>query len=363
MTVLEKSTLPEDFCAEIARLHRADFRILPLGGGTDGKAPMVAAWAHKQLSLAQIFGPMHRSGLAMYGICLDDCVVVDCDTDDPELVADLEARFGPSPVHVKTPRGLHLYYRAAGDVPNLHGEGLPVDIKMGPHNYVVGPLSQRPDGGFYEPVKGLLGIDALPCIRGASVANTAPILTGQRHVELVKQAMLMVEMVDDEKELLANLAGIRDEWCADPDTVPDSELASIAGWAWKCRLENRIFGNRDSAFLVHRPALDALRGLPNGTDAIALLVLLTDQHGHSPAKRFPLDFDAMREAGLINLSLRRLRAARRSLEAVGLLRLVGKHRAGSNPQVFVLTRVLPAAFDAENVSDLQNTGPGYRRKK
>jgi len=38
-------------------------------------------------------------------------------------------------------------------VPNLGGEGLPVDIKTGARRYVVGPLSVRPDGGFYDPVK------------------------------------------------------------------------------------------------------------------------------------------------------------------------------------------------------------------
>jgi hypothetical protein len=61
--------------------------------------------------------------------------------------------FCASPVHVKTPRGMHLYYRAGGAVPSLRGEGLPVDIKIGARSYVVGPLSQRSDGGLYCPVR------------------------------------------------------------------------------------------------------------------------------------------------------------------------------------------------------------------
>ena len=97
-------------------------------------------------------------------------------------------------------------------------------------------------------------------------------------------------------------------------------------------------------------ALDALRGQANGADAIALLVLLEDQHGHHPGKRFPLDFDAMRAAGLLNLSKPRLRAARRALEGAGLLRLASKHRAGSRPQTFVLTRMHASKADAENLS-------------
>ena len=162
----------------------------------------------------------------------------------------------------------------------------------------------------------------------------------------------MVELVDSADELKANLAGIRDDWCVDPATFPDSELASIASWAWNRRLENRIYRGRGSAFPVQRNALDALRGLPNGADAIALLVLLEDQHGHSPGKRFPLDFEAMRTAGLLNLSKPRLRAARRTLEGAGLLRLVGRHRAGSVPQTFALTRPHPGIGSAVNVQSM-----------
>jgi integrase len=100
---------------------------------------------------------------------------------------------------------------------------------------------------------------------------------------------------------------------------------------------------------MHRLAVDALRGLTNGADAIALLVLLVDQHGHSPGKRFPLDFAAIRAAGLLNLSIPRLRAARRTLEDTGLLRLVGKHRAGSRRQTYVLTRMHPDLVSTDNL--------------
>ncbi len=351
MAALRESTLPDAIRNEVARLKRAGFPLLPLGGA-DGKAPLLRAWAGPGLSLARILAPMHRTGSQAFGVRLDGLAVVDCDSDDSALVAQIEARFGQSPVHVKTPRGRHLYYRAAGAVPNLRGEGLPVDIKTGARSYVVGPLSLRPDGGFYDPVKGRLGIDALPPLRAAATPMAAPILTGHRHVELVKEAMRMVELVDNAAELQANLAGIRDDWCVDPVTMPDSELRDIAGWAWKCRLENRIYRGRDSAFPVQRLALDALRGHANGADAIALLVLLEDQHGHSPGKRFPLGFDAMRAAGLLNLSKPRLRAARRTLEGAGLLRLVGFHRAGSNPQTFTLTKPLPSMAGAGNVQPM-----------
>ena len=353
MTAQRASALPDYIRNEVARLKGAGFPLLPLGG-VDGKAPLSKAWAGPGLTLARVLAPMHRTGSQAYGVRLDGLAVIDCDSDDSALVAQMEARFGQSPVHIKTPRGRHLYYRAAGAVPNLRGEGLPVDIKTGARSYVVGPQSLRPDGGFYEPVKGLLGKDTLPALRIAANPMSAPILTGHRHVELVKEAMRMVELVDSIDELQANLVGIRDDWCVDPATMPDSELHGISAWAWTCRLENRIYRGRDSAFPVQRLALDALRGLSNGADAIALLVLLEDQHGHTTGKRFPLDFDAMRAAGLLNLSKPRLRAARRALEGAGLLRLVGKHRAGSKPQTFVLSRPQPAVGGAINVQPMPN---------
>lgn len=357
MTALRVSTLSEPLRTEMARLKGAGHQLLPLGGGVDGKAPLLRAWAGFSLTLGMILAPMYRASSTAYGVRLDGLAVIDCDDDDSALVAQMEARFGQSSVHVKTPRGRHLYYRAGGMMPNLRSEGLPVDIKTGPRSYVVGPLSLRPDGGFYEPVKGLLGKDALKPLRVPTGPVSDPILTGHRHVELVKEAMRMVEFVNDADELQANLAGIRDDWCVDPTTMPDSELAGIAGWAWKCRLENRIYRGRDSAFPMQRRALDALRSQANGADAIALLVLLEDQHGHHPGKRFPLDFDAMRAAGLLNLSKPRLRAARRTLEGAGLLRLVGRHRAGSVRQTFALTRSHPGRGGAVDVQPLHKARP------
>lgn len=336
--------LPVDFTNELARLVRAGFPLLPLGGGDDGKAPLLRAWAGPALPLARILAPLYRSGLMVYGIRLDGLAVVDCDDDSADLVTQLEARFGPSPVHVTTPRGRHLYYHATGKPPNLRAEGLPVDIKTGARAYVVGPWSMRADGGRYRPAKGVLGVDALPPLRMAQSPRHAAqeaIPVGHRHVMLVQEAVAMVEYVDSAEELEANLAAVRDDLCDDASTMPDSEVKAIAAWAWRARLENRIFRGRDSAISLHRLALDTLRRCENEADAIALYVLLLDMHGHTPGKRFALDFKAMRASGLTRLSVPRLRAARRTLEAVGLARQVCKHRAGSVHQSFTLARLRP----------------------
>ena len=185
---------------------------------------------------------------------------------------------------------------------------------------------------------------------GRGQADVAPV--GHRHVRLVREAIAMVEYVDSAGELAANLEAVRDDLCADAATMPDDELRGIAQWAWECRLSNRIYRGRDSAVSVNRQALDALRRWNNEADAIALYVLLTDMHGHAPGKRFALDFRAMRASDLTRLSVPRLRAARRTLQAVGLLRLVGNHRAGSVHQTFALAHLRPGLGDTPNVVPL-----------
>lgn len=358
MNAQAKSSLPDHIRNEVARLKGAGFPLLPLGGGEDGKTPLTRAWAGPAMPLAQVLAPMHRTGSRAYGVRLDGLAVIDCDSADPALVADLEARFGPSPVHVRTPRGMHLYYRAVGPVPNLRGEGLPVDVKTGGRAYVVGPLSERRDGGLYVPERGLLGVDVLPLLRPVSgpLATSAAVPTGQRHNTLVKEAIRMVEYVDSAGELADNLCALRDDLCGDPATMPDSELGAIATWAWKRRLEGRIYKGRDSEVRVNRLALDALVPLANGPDALALLVTLIDRHGHAPGKRFSLSHGAMRKAGLTSLSRPRFLAARRALEGAGLLRLAQTHRAGSRAQAFVLTRLRPQGIEAVNVVDVAAQG-------
>ena len=125
MTALRVSTVSEPIRNEMARLKAAGHHLLPLGGGADGKAPLLRAWAGPGLTLGRILAPMHRAGSTAYGVRLDGLAVIDCDSDDSALVAQMEARFGVSPVHVKTPRGRHLYYQAGEAVPNLRSEGLP----------------------------------------------------------------------------------------------------------------------------------------------------------------------------------------------------------------------------------------------
>lgn len=344
---------------QMAQLHGRGFSLLPLGKGADGKSPLLGFSSAQRIPLARVLAPMHRTGSSCYGIRLGGLAVIDCDTDDPALVADMEARFGASPVHVKTPRGRHLYYRAdVRTFPNLRGEGLPVDIKRGPSSYVMGPGSVRPDGGEYVPAKGALGMDVLPEIQLTSARQpitrtSGRIETGGRNYALTVAAVQMVETVEDTDELFGNLQFIRDDECEDPATVSDGELRKIADWAWSKRLEGKVYRDRDSEFRLHRTALDALKGLPNASDAIALFVMLQSLHGHIPGKAFALSHEGMRISGRTDLSERRFLAARRALEGAGLLQVANNHRAAHYSRTYRLKRLHPGIATATNVAQLR----------
>lgn len=334
---------------EIVRLNRLGFSLVPLGGGDDGKSPLTSFKGGDRIPVRQVLGILHGRNSATYGIRLSGLAVIDCDDNDPELVQQMEARFGTSAVHVATPRGIHLYYLSGSDqVPNLRADGLPVDIKQGASSYVVGPHSIRPDGGRYRPIKGVLGVDDLSqIISGATAVRTKPavIPSGNRNRELTKSAIVMVEAVEGPDELYSNLAFIRDHLCEDPSSLSDDELHRIAEWAWIKRLEGNVYHDRNSEFRISRVALDRLATFNNASDALALFVVLQSNHGHIAGKTFVLDHKAMLGAGHTSLGRRRFEAAKKTLLSAGLLGIAKEYSAGHSRRHYRLLRFSPVLQD------------------
>ena len=104
MSALRNPEVPLPLIDEIVRLYRAGFSLLPLGR-TDGKAPLCRYRPDVRLPLGRILAPMHRAGSSTYGVRLAGLVVVDCDEDSPELVQQIEARFGRPPCMSKRREG------------------------------------------------------------------------------------------------------------------------------------------------------------------------------------------------------------------------------------------------------------------
>ena len=92
---------------------------------------------------------------------------------------------------------------------------------------MVGPLSQRRDGGFYAPAKGLLGMDSLPLLRAPAAPGARLMQEGARHAAMVKEAIAIVEHVASPEELTLRLTALRDGLCETPVTMPDSELTAM----------------------------------------------------------------------------------------------------------------------------------------
>lgn len=351
-----KPKLVDGITNEISRLFGAGFKLLPLGGGQDGKKPLRKFSG--DLSLAQILGPMYGANSSCYGVRLDGLAVIDCDVSDQSLIDDLQERFGSSPVQVSTPRGVHLYYRSNGiKFPDLRSEGLQVDIKRGLNSYVVGPQSIRPNGGEYIPLKGTLGVTTLSLMRLKTDLHTVSadraIPKGSRNRRICKYAIEMVESVDNEDELFGNLLFIRDNECEESSTIPDTELRKIANWAWTKRLDGKVYHSQNSDFPINRQSIERLRGASNYSDTVALFVTLQSQHGHIKGKTFALNHERMLTCKLTDLSRRRFKAAIETMLSVGLLAIAKEYSTGRFARTYRLTQI---KTDHPNIHELhENT--------
>ena len=340
-------SIPPELSGEMVRLHGAGFTLIPLGG--DGKSPL-CAFAERKPTLSQTLGLMRARQSLAYGVRLDGVMVVDADEMNGEIDDEIDARFGPASVKTATPRGRHHFYCDPGSAPNLRGEGLLIDIKRGANSYVVGPGSVRPDGGEYVGIHGRLGVSVLTPPK-AQPKGKAQVQRGERHGYLVKRARAYVELVDSCAELTANLMHDRDAHCeTGGDPMSDTEVVNIAEWAWGKRLEpGGLYEGRSSKFKVSRDAMDHLLPRQGGAEAFALYTVLQSAHGHAPGKTFNLNFEGMKNAGLIGFGRPRYENARQQLLESGLLRKAGGYKPGERAQRYQLGLLTPPSDEAESL--------------
>ncbi|MFC1934648.1 bifunctional DNA primase/polymerase [Chloroflexota bacterium] len=97
----------------VLELCKLGFTVLPSGGGSSGKAPLVKwkAWQDKVPDEQQLRSWHKRYKPSLWGIVTNSKVAV-IDADTPGARAKLEAEIG-SP-HVLTPRGAHWYIDTTG---------------------------------------------------------------------------------------------------------------------------------------------------------------------------------------------------------------------------------------------------------
>lgn len=341
---------------EIQRLHEESFSLIPL----KEKEPSVRFADRSRLPVEIVLKRMEKERSQTYGVRLDGLVVIDIDDDasGESLLAEMQNRFGPCGVIVRTSRGYHLYYLHRGwPLPDLRSEGLNVDVKSGPNQYVVGPGSVRPDGAVYDPIKGQLSWDDLTEIHGLSAPKEPAtqrhrtgssvkrsfdglVPVGGRNNHLVSYGLTMIETTASYDVLYQNLIHERDDACQNPDSFPDKEVQKVTTWLWEKRCKNELYRNGRSAFRVRRDAYGLIKG---DTAATALYVLLCDAHGHLPGKMFCLCHTGMKQSGVTDLGRRAFHTALKRLVEVGLLQVAKQHRAGCNKRQYRLSHPSPKA--------------------
>ncbi|MER8626337.1 bifunctional DNA primase/polymerase [Mesorhizobium sp. M1143] len=325
----DPNAIPAETLAEMVRLYRAGFSLLPLGG-EDGKAATFIFKDRARVPLLSVQNRMLASKSKAFGIRLDGMLVVDVDTDTPEATDYVRKHFGLSPVQTKTGRGRHYFFQYTGKpLPSVQLPGIEIDFKVGGNEYVVGPESIRVDGIKYVPVIRLISIAALPSFvdqRGAErhTTWTGKIPVGKRNKTLFNKALEYARYIATYDDLLADLLALRTIILELPSDFPDSEVKKIARSVWKYKVTNNLWEGRNSVVKIRRDIIERLLQRDHGCDAFSLFSLLQSKHGHIPGKLFGIVPDAMARARLIPLGRNSVIRARDILIEEGLLARAGK---------------------------------------
>jgi hypothetical protein len=338
----------EPFCT-MEVLHNQGFSLIPLGGGSDGKSPLVKFAGRKRLPLDVVTKQMQSKNSEMYGVRLPGLVVIDCDTDNQATTDFVKSEFGHSNFQVKTPRGRHHYFKASKTKlkNKIKFPKIDIDVKTGEGSYVTGPGSIRPDRGVYshDVCAHINIIKTLPPLLSdnpidQSLSVSAKIPVGSRFKEVFfPKAIEYAPAIDSEQELFENLRSLVDLECEDPETVTDSEIWSVAKWAWDKRLKNELWGGEKSVAKIYDHEVDLLLSRPNGTDGLALLYKLHHFHAVHPGKRFALCTRSMAEANTIpGWSEWKFRKAKDALLQAGLISQVKKGGGYAGPNLYQLQR-------------------------
>lgn len=315
-------------------IHAAGLNPLPIWSGAKQPAVKWRHWQDKRMpaGLVERFRCSHADaniGTTTGGI--SGVLVVDVDAVDESLWEQCIARFGDTPLKVRTGSGkLHLWYAAPTGVRNAQRiDGMPVDIR-GDGGVVVLPPSLRDGGGEYQWMEGHLGlvkklplpkVGALPAPR--SVASSRPgsgargithpgAGVGERNTALFRKLLLVATACRSWEELLERARDWND---ALEEPLGGAEVDRTAASVWRYKVEGTLLtpGGAGNILIPRQAVAELAIGEP---DSVALLALLRLHHA-GRRDSFILSVRAM--AASISWSERRLRHARQVLVDHGLL--------------------------------------------
>lgn len=148
-----KNSSPKVFGDNAERMAGLGLAVVPIG---HNRKPLVAGfskWSHRP-SQHVVAGWAQKYPDANVGILPGLSGLWVADVDSADQVTEVEGLLGPTPLHVITSRGAHLYYaRPCERVPGtLRRYGLNVDLKAG-NSVVIAPPSIHESGHRYRHKK------------------------------------------------------------------------------------------------------------------------------------------------------------------------------------------------------------------
>jgi hypothetical protein len=332
------------FCQPIYAAHGiATFPVVIEG---DDKRPAVHHYARMGLRASRQLAERFRHA-PIFGFMAgarSKKTLIDVDTSDERVVADMLDRHGTTPVIARTLRGhFHLYFKHAGEGRHIRPfEGIPVDVLGG--GVVVAPPSQSQSGAYQFVQGGFADLDRLPTIRnldlgvndnaerGRSKSGLASdaerVAKGARKNALWRYCMLVAPTCANADALLElAIAYAATALSPIPEPVSDKDIrrAVMSAWERETRGENFVGQGRHVVL-----SFDSLDRLADDPDALSLL--LNIKRHHWSRDRFALSH-AM--APKIGLSRERfLRARARLLDAEELVCLHPGGRGPNDPALY-----------------------------
>jgi hypothetical protein len=240
-------------------------RFAVLASGKLDKRPMVQHWmkmgVRASTHLTRKFASAQGIGIALG--TRNGIAVVDADTKDENVVADVLAYYGASPLIARSPSGgHHVYYRHNGRQrrrirdPYWRERGAPVDV-LG-NGFITAPASRSPKGDYAFVQGGLDDLQRLPILRASAEKITPspspepePVsppespLRGMREHDGRNTALFMaigpiardIHQACGTREQLLQIAREHNAQCEQP--MEDGEVEKIVGNVWGMTREGR----------------------------------------------------------------------------------------------------------------------------
>ena len=311
------------------------------------KTPAVRGWQTAGLARSQAWARAMPQAEA-FGFCPEKAgiTVLDIDAADPAFAEYLFARFGRPVVIARTASGrFHGFYKRAGESRMIRPEGLgvPYDILGG--GYSIAPGSVTPKG-TYEIVEGTLedlkrlkpmladaSRRALP--RPAANQNGLAIQEGGRNNALLNY---LGPVARDNCDTLDDLLDVAKAWAEDnfdtPMTPAEVEKVAKSVWRYQASGTNFIGLKGVGKVLLEASDMDRIRAMsgPGTMDAIGLYAASREKYGGFD--EFSIANDAWRDKWTGDLSLARLKRARKILLDAGIIKVKRGHSSKAGAALF-----------------------------